>query len=447
VRAEVCLRAAPLFHRFFIAPCYREFRMMQANNTTYRLRHMGKTVRLPQAQAATASRMDRDGNGYVSNDEIAFYYGLPDQNQIGNNREARLHENKFHLRGIPNPAKEGYRSFSQVEKELKSLAQQHPDLCKLHVLGKTAEDRPIYALQVTDNPTRENSDKPAVVFKGLEHAREWTTTEVVANSASEMVKRAAAGDEVYQKRLAEAETWFLPVVNPDGLEFSRDVNNNWRKNREPVETVTNGVSIHEIGVDPNRNYGDGSELGNLIYRPPGDKPNTWQDDSENGADAPWSDVYRGQGPASSAEIEAVQSLELGRANVRGVLSYHSFGESILYPFGHSKDDIPNLDMFRDIGQKINKAAGGEMEVKSSSGLYTVTGAGLDVEYINGIVGYTMEINDSFQPDPDVIAPTCERFHRANMTFLDEMIRRSKDGTLPQRNVPERYRESDWNIAL
>lgn len=420
---------------------------MQAGKpSSYRLSHMGKTVPVPAERAQVAARMDKDENGYVSNDEIAFYYGLPEESKHGNNREARLHENKFHLRGIPNPARESYRSFAQVEKELQDLAKKHPDLCKLHVLGTTAENRPIYALQVTSHPEKSDPSKPAVVFKGLEHAREWTTTEVVTHSASEMVRKAASGDETYKKRLEQAETWFLPVVNPDGLEYSRDVNNNWRKNRQPVETTTNGVPIQEVGIDPNRNYGDGSELGNLIFRPESDRPNTWQDDSENGADAPWSDVYRGEGPGSAKEVDAVQSLELGRENVRGVLSYHSFGESIVYPFGHSKEDVPDLPLFREIGAKMNEAAGGGMELKSSAGLYPISGAGLDIEYINGIVGYTMEINDSFQPDPEEIEPTCERFHRVNMTFLDEIVGRASRGTLPSRRIPDRYEDSEWNIA-
>jgi hypothetical protein len=87
-----------------------------------------------------------------------------------------------------------------------------------------------------------------------------------------------------------------------------------------------------------------------------------------------------------------------------------------------------------------------MELKSSAGLYPISGAGLDVEYINGIVGYTMEINDSFQPDAELIEPTCERFHRVNMTFLDEIIDRASQGKLPSRKVPERYEDSEWNIV-
>lgn len=418
--------------------------MQTSGIKTYRMTHQGRKVKVAPHRANTAARMDKNKNGYISNDEIAFFYGLPEETRTGNNREARLHENKFHLRGIPNPDREAYRSFGKVEKELKELAKKHPNLCQLHVLGHTASERPIYALRVTSNAQGDSSHKTGVVFKGLEHAREWTTAEVTAHSAAETVKKAAEGDPDYLKRLEKAEVWFLPVVNPDGLEHSRDVNNTWRKNRAPVETITNGETIISTGVDINRNYGDGSTRGNTIYRPQGDKPNTWQDDSENGADAPWSDVYRGEAPGSEKETDSVQGLELGRENIRGVLGYHSFGESIIYPFGHTSEPIPHLSLFQEIGQEMKIAGGGQMELKSSAGLYPISGAGLDIEYINGIVGYTMEINDCFQPDPEVLAPTNERFHKVNMAFLDEIVEKAEKGQLPERIVPERYQQ--WNLV-
>jgi Zinc carboxypeptidase len=413
---------------------------------TYRIHHQGQRVKVAPESCQTAKAMDKNQDGYVSNDEIASYYAMPEKGTHGNNREARVRENKFHLLGTPNPDRTAYRSFAQVEKELKSLAQRYPDLCQLVVLGKTAENRPIYALRVTADAKTDTSHKPGVVITGLHHAREWTSAEVVMHSPAEMLEKAAGGDESYKRRLDQGEFWFVPVVSPDGLEYSRDTDNTWRKNRSPIETMVNGELIREVGVDLNRNYGDSSPLGNLIYRPAGDKPNTWQDDFEWGADAPWSDVYRGEAPGSEAEVDALQRLKLGHKNIRGVLDYHSFGESIVYPFGYSKEDVPHLNLFRAIGQKMNQAAGGQMELKSSAGLYPITGNAVDIEYINGIVGYTMEINDCFQPAPERIKPTCERFHKANMTFIDEILKGTEEGTLPRRILPDRYRSETWNLA-
>ena len=412
---------------------------MQTNLTrTYRFHHQGRTVTVPPSRAAVAQSIDKDGNGYLKNDEIAFYYGLPEESKFGNNRENRLFENKFHLAGIPNPVKDGYRSFADVEAGLKSLAKKYPDTCELKVLGKTAEGRPIYALRVTADAKKDSSNKVGVVFKGLEHAREWSTAEVVFDSAAKTLEKYAAGEEDYVRRLESAELWFSPVVNADGLEYSRNVDNTWRKNRAPVDTVVNGARIFEVGVDINRNYGDGSELGNLIFRPLGDKPNHWQDDFENGNDAPWSPVYRGEFGGSEAETDALQRLELGNPNIRGVLSYHSFGESFVYPPGYHKGDVEHGDLFRRLGGKMVEAAGGDMELKTSCGLYPISGSGLDIQYINGIVGMLVEINDCFQPDPAVLSSTSERFHGANMTFVDELLKESKEGNLPDRIVPDRY---------
>ena len=306
------------------------------------------------------------------------------------------------------------------------------------MLGKTAEGRPIYALRVTADAKKDSSNKVGVVFKGLEHAREWSTAEVVFDSAAKTLEKYAAGEEDYVRRLESAELWFSPVVNADGLEYSRNVDNTWRKNRAPVDTVVNGARIFEVGVDINRNYGDGSELGNLIFRPSGDKPNHWQDDFENGNDAPWSPVYRGEFGGSEAETDALQRLELGNPNIRGVLSYHSFGESFVYPPGYHKGDVEHGDLFRRLGGKMVEAAGGDMELKTSCGLYPISGSGLDIQYINGIVGMLVEINDCFQPDPAVLSSTSERFHGANMTFVDELLKESKEGNLPDRIVPDRY---------
>lgn len=412
---------------------------MQVNLTkTYRLHHLGKMVKVPAQRAMEASFIDKNGDGYLSNNEIAHYYGMPEHSRFGNNREKRIHEDKFHLSGTPNPAKEGYHSFAQVEAELKQLAEKYPDTCQLKVLGHTAEGRPIYALRVTADAKTDSSQKTGVVFRGLEHSREWSTTEVTLNSASTTLKKFAEGDPRYVDRLQKAELWFLPTVNPDGLEYSRDVDNAWRKNRAPVDTMVNGERILETGVDLNRNYGDGSELGNLIYRPEGDKPNRWQDDFENGNDAPWSDVYRGDHAASEKETDAVQTLELGHPNIRGALSYHSFGESVVYPPGYRKGDVEHVALFRSIGQKMIEAAGGDMELKTSCGLYPISGSAVDTEYLNGIVGMLVEIGDCFQPDPSTLAATSERFHRANMSFLDDILKAAKEGTLPERTVPERY---------
>src|SRR2546428_3933704 len=58
----------------------------------------------------------------------------------------------------------------------------------------------------------------------------------------------AGNDSRVDAILARANLWFVPIVNPDGLEYARQVDTTWRKNRRD-----NGDGT--VGVDLNRNYG------------------------------------------------------------------------------------------------------------------------------------------------------------------------------------------------
>src|SRR2546428_4597268 len=58
----------------------------------------------------------------------------------------------------------------------------------------------------------------------------------------------AGSDSRVDAILARANLWFVPIVNPDGLEYARQVDTTWRKNRRD-----NGDGT--FGVDLNRNYG------------------------------------------------------------------------------------------------------------------------------------------------------------------------------------------------
>src|SRR3989454_11075726 len=58
----------------------------------------------------------------------------------------------------------------------------------------------------------------------------------------------AGNDSRVDAILARANLWFVPIVNPDGLEYARQYDTTWRKNRRD-----NGDGT--FGDDLNRNYG------------------------------------------------------------------------------------------------------------------------------------------------------------------------------------------------
>ncbi len=122
-----------------------------------------------------------------------------------------------------------------------------------------------------------------------------------------------AGDAEMTALLETTELWFIPVVNPDGYQYTFDVDRLWRKNLR--DNDDNGVIDNNDGVDLNRNL-----------------PEHWNYDEEGSSSQFSSQVYRGPAPASEPETQANMAV-FDMADFQFAISYHSFGELLLYPQG------------------------------------------------------------------------------------------------------------------
>jgi hypothetical protein len=203
-----------------------------------------------------------------------------------------------------------YDGADGIAAELRRIASQHPDLAELHVLGRTHRGRDILAVRVTKNVanTRPGS-KPGVLYQGTTHAREWISTEVTRRLLRWFVASADTS-LIVQRVLERSELWFVPVVNPDGYQYSFRGDRLWRKNLR--DNNGNGAVDSSDGVDLNRNY-----------------PRHWNYDDEGSTSAITSETYRGPGPASEPETQANMAL-FDMADLRFSISYHSFGRLLLY---------------------------------------------------------------------------------------------------------------------
>ena len=376
------------------------------------------------ARFQEAAEIDRNGDGVLSRDEMVAHLhedggccGPRPGRQM--DEEALLGELQLHLARLPNPIAKGYHSYAQVSEEMDQLTEQYPELATKVSLGKSAEGRDIWALRLSNGP----EEKTGVVITGCHHAREWMSVEIPLHVARTVLE----GD---RSRLDKGEIWVVPVVNPDGYEYSRDSDAWWRKNRRPVEVDQLGNPSSAIGVDLNRNYFDGVHI--ELYRPAGDTPGNLSDDWGATSDDPNSDSYRGPSGASEPETQAILGLELGHKNIRGVIDHHSYGDMILYPWGYTSEPSPVKDLHVEIGTKMNEAMGNKFKLQQSSGLYPSAGESDDCQSVNGMVTFTLEVGRSFQPSPTQIPIQCERVGKANLVFIDEILRRAEDGTLPAR---------------
>jgi Zinc carboxypeptidase len=151
-----------------------------------------------------------------------------------------------------------WRSFDEpggLRDEMYQLARRNPQLVKLEVLGKTHEGREYIALKLTQS-ARDVPDgtRPAVLYASTYHAREWISPEVNRRLLNWYIDRWRANDRVIRRLLKDVELWFVLVHNPDGYEYTFDVERLWRKNLR--DNDGNGDITSNDGVDPNRNHSE-----------------------------------------------------------------------------------------------------------------------------------------------------------------------------------------------
>ncbi len=276
----------------------------------------------------------------------------------------------------------GYHSAESLEADLRRLAEDNPEVAQLHEIGRSVENRPIWALQLGER--RGSSRK--VAFFGCHHAREWISVEVAYLLAEDMLTGAAT--DPAREWLQEGEIWVAPMVNPDGHEFTRTDNRLWRKNRR---RNANG----SFGVDPNRNYG---YMWGVL-------------DNNTTSSVPSDDTYFGPRAFSEPETRAVRNL-VARQLFGGVLTYHSYSQLILYPWGHTTNeitDVADLRELRDLADDMQRLIGGvhgkTYVAKQSSGLYLTAGDTTDWTYGEyDIPSFTVELRPASLMEGGFILP-------------------------------------------
>ena len=280
------------------------------------------------------------------------------------------------LAGFPaEPAPAGgingdYHSYRELEVELQTLARDYPQLAKLSTIGQSLEGRNLYALKVSDNAAADEQE-PAFLVVGCHHAREWISVEVPLLFARHLLENYERSDEV-RGIVDRGETWVIPLLNPDGLEYSIHVYRYWRKNRRLNADGS-------FGIDLNRNYG---------YQ--------WGFDDIGSSGIPASEVYRGSAPFSEPETDAFQRF-FRQHDVRALVSYHSYSQIILYPWGYvdapAEKEAELAELARQMSELIRPVNGRLYEhARAAAGLYPTNGDTTDWAHAtSGIPAFTIEL--------------------------------------------------------
>ena len=140
---------------------------------------------------------------------------------------------------------------------------------------------------------------------------------------------------------------------------------------------------------------------------------------------PSTSVYCGPYPFSESETQAIRDLILVH-NFVFTVSYHTYGEEILWPWGYTYDRAPDADILSEVGErmasKITRQSGyGTYDPHQSVGLYPTTGDADDWIY-----GYNLYVAGK-NTLPYTIE-TCNEFHPP-ASELNQVVRENFDGAL------------------
>lgn len=273
---------------------------------------------------------------------------------------------------------------------IQALAAARPDICRLVTIGASVEQRPMLALKITDLPDEAEPNERTLFFCGVHHAREWATHEAMLQLAENLVTRYDT-DAFVRHLVDNTVIWLVPVANPDGFDYSWEVERFWRKNRRLNFTTPEGVQI--FGVDLNRNYsykwgpGFGGSSGNI------------------GAE-----TYRGPSAASEPETQAIQSL-LASEQPAIAVSYHTYAQLVLLPWGYTGAvTAQSYSVHRAIGEEYarrTRETHGSVFVPGPADytIYTTNGDFTDYAYgAQGAIALTPELQPATAEEGGFLLP-------------------------------------------
>ncbi len=318
---------------------------------------------------------------------------------------------------------EGYHDYAETTAALLAAADDHPSIVRVSSFGRSHEGRELWVVKISDNVAADE-DEPEVLMDSLHHAREHLTVEMALRVIELLTDNYRANpasiETPLQQRVTDIvrsrEIWIVPMLNPDGGEHDLSGPGGqfrgWRRNMQPI------VESAPPGIDLNRNW-------DFKWGCCG-----------GSAGQPGTSTYRGQFPWQAPEVAALRDFVLGRVvngrqQIRAAISWHTFNEEIMWPYGYTTADLPrtmspdDLLAFRALGEEM--AALNGYVAQQMSDLYVLDGAASDWMYGDQrIFAYTIELyptdnSDSggFYPPAAIIERETTRNDGMVLHFLEQ----------------------------
>ncbi|OTA52715.1 hypothetical protein K449DRAFT_410228 [Hypoxylon sp. EC38] len=314
---------------------------------------------------------------------------------------------------------DSYHDYEDHIQYFEDLQHSFPNNSELISSGTSYEGRDLYGLHVWG---ASGPGKPAVLYHGNVHAREWITSPVVEYITLQLVTGYTNGDNLTRSFLDKYDFYIVPIVNPDGKIYRL-----WRKNRQPPPSSGNQSCI---GRDINRNW----EF-------------AWDANPLGASTNPCSQSYKGEAPSDTPENRGLDKLVRQLRDGAGIklyIDWHSYGQYILSPFGYKETlYAPELGKWTKAAGIVSETIRDSSDARttftfgpSGATLYPTTGAAPDHVYSIGRAefSYTIELRDTgkfgFVLPPEQIKPAAEEQWEGQKVLLSLLDEEFFDGEGP-----------------
>lgn len=149
---------------------------------------------------------------------------LPD---IARENALLLHQDKSR-----NAPKDEYYTIDQYNQFMVDTADQYPNICELIQAGTSVQNRPLYFLKITDNPTLEEAE-PEFKYISTMHGNEVVGYDMCIRLIQLLTSEYGTNTRITDL-VDNTEIWINPLMNPDGYVL--------------------GQRYNSQGIDLNRNF-------------------------------------------------------------------------------------------------------------------------------------------------------------------------------------------------
>ncbi|XP_074657393.1 carboxypeptidase B-like [Tubulanus polymorphus] len=265
-----------------------------------------------------------------------------------------------------------YLRYSEIVRFIEDKVRQNEyymPIAKFSV-GKTVEGRDIFGIKIgMDNAAK------AIWIDGGIHAREWISPATMVYTIDKIISLFSNRDPLITAMIFNTQIIIVPVLNPDGYEYTWSTYRLWRKNRRVGRSCD--------GVDLNRNWG---------YH--------WMEQGASSSEC--SQIYAGPSAMSEPETKAVAKFILSRKNqIKMYLSFHAYGQYFLTPWGYGRvypDDFSDLRRVAQNAVNAIRDANGPVYSMGTSAILLYPAAGGSDDWAKGVAGikysYTIELPDN-----------------------------------------------------